>query len=42
MMQKFTDNDFDLPDDNNHTYYVGKNEIGWIHGRDGGWQTTHI
>ncbi len=28
---------FDLPDGDNNTFYVGENEIAWVHDRDGGW-----
>ncbi len=27
----------DLPDADNNTFYIGKNEITWVQGRDGGW-----
>ncbi len=28
---------FDLPDASNNTFYIVKNEIGWVQGRDIGW-----
>lgn len=28
---------FALPDADNNTFYICKNEIAWVKGRDGGW-----
>ncbi len=33
---------FDLPDADNNNFYVGKNEIAWVQGRDGGWTIFRV
>lgn len=37
FVNKYKDTVFDLPDTGNKTFYVGKNEIAWVRGRDCGW-----
>ncbi len=37
FVNKYKDTEFDLSDADNNTFDVGKNEIGWIQGMDGGW-----
>ncbi len=37
FVNKYKDTVFDLPNANNNTFYIGKDEIVWEHGRDGGW-----
>ncbi len=33
---KYEETVFDLPDADDNTFYVDKNEIAWVQGRDGG------
>ncbi len=37
IVNKYEDTVFDLPDADNNTFYIGKNEIAWVQGRDEGW-----
>ncbi len=37
FINKYRDTEFDLPDADNNTFYVGENEIAWERGWDGGW-----
>lgn len=36
FVNKYKDTGFDLPNADNHAFYVGKNEIAWVGRRDGG------
>ncbi len=37
FVHKYKDVMFDLPDSDNYTFYIGKNEVAWVQGRDRGW-----
>ncbi len=37
FVDKYNDTVFDIPDAYNNTFCIGKNEIAWVQGRDGGW-----
>ncbi len=37
FVNKNKDTVFDLPDADDNIFYVGKSEIAWVQGRDGGW-----
>ncbi len=37
VVNKYIDTVFHLPDADNNTFYVEKNEIAWVQGRDGSW-----
>ncbi len=37
FVNKYKDTVFDMPDADNNSFYVSKNEMAWVQGRDGGW-----
>ncbi len=37
FVNKYKDNVFDLADADKNNFYIDKNEIAWVQGRDGGW-----
>ncbi len=37
FVNTYKDTVFDLSDADNNTFYIGKNEIAWVKGKDGGW-----